>query len=221
MKHLMIAMVLASMLIGTGASPVYAGEQYLPPLPDWPIIGPILRWLGVDAPEPPEESPTFDPSLPEYRIESMDSINALNEDEFEVQKRVRFIITEAAANQIVSQAIEDNDLSGAEASFSFAPNALHATARADRRLLEGLGLDLPRFGGATLRAEATLDFVASNCMVSVKIDKLKLNGLSIGLRRAGERIANEAIPQYWPEQICVERVVVRQGEIVIEGYRAQ
>ncbi|HSQ39964.1 MAG TPA: hypothetical protein VLM78_07370, partial [Anaerolineales bacterium] len=47
--------VLSMLLLGA-ALPVRAASSAtaLPPLPEWPIIGPILQWLGVVEPTPAE-----------------------------------------------------------------------------------------------------------------------------------------------------------------------
>ena len=69
-----------------------APESVLPPLPEWPIIGPVLRFLGIIQEPAPEVLPTPDPSLPEFRIASLEDIDQLRD--IETNKRVRVIATD-------------------------------------------------------------------------------------------------------------------------------
>ncbi|MCU0522890.1 MAG: hypothetical protein MUF84_19660, partial [Anaerolineae bacterium] len=57
-----------------------------------------------------------------------------------------------------------------------------------------------------------------NCLPSVTIESLKVNGWSIGLRAIAQRVADERIAQVWPSEICIERILLMDDEAAVEGY---
>ena len=85
-KKFLLSMAALGVLF-TAATPVAAANsgtaRDLPPLPDWPVVGPVLRFLGIggETPETTMPSATPDPSLPEYTIETIEDFAQLREVE--------------------------------------------------------------------------------------------------------------------------------------------
>lgn len=188
----------------------------LPPIPEWPIIGPVLKWLGV-ASTTPEEAPTLTPGLPEYRITTYADIQAL--DEIAAGERVRIIASESDLNAMILEAISANVRGDASVTLDFEPGVASVTIRADESLLEGMADDLPRQIRGDLNLTGSFGFEASACALRVEVKKINLNRWSFGLRPLAQRTINTRIPDLWPQEICIERILLMQDEAAVEGYR--
>lgn len=220
MKHqkVIVTLVLSLLLLST-AMPVQAASSTmaLPPLPEWPIIGPILQWLGVVEPEPAEivELPE-DLDLPQYPIETLDDIRALQE--LESGERVRVTATDTALTAIAREAI--GNVNGIEnPALTFTPDKATAYVEVDAIILEDIDFDLPINLKGTIKLEAVIKLSASGCQATVIVEKVSINNWSLGLKGIAQRWVNDQLPGLWPSEVCVERVTVKSGEIAVVGYR--
>lgn len=225
-KKMALSLLLALALLARSASVVGAEalNEKLPPLPEWPIIGPVLRMLGITAPEPePEAMPTPDPGLPEYRITSFEDMESL--DQIALNERVRIVVTDGDLNRMVLELLQNADLvEDARLDLDFDPGLVTADLQASASLLERLDLqfDIPRaLRGRSIDATATMGVEATGCSINVSFDKLRVNNWRLGLRPLATRMVNERIPDFWASEICVEAVFLADGEAAVEGYRRE
>jgi hypothetical protein len=234
-KSYLLSLIIALVLLAPVASPVRAvtyqhrvsadaalADAALPPLPEWPIIGPILRVLGISAEEPePAAMPTPDPNLPEYRITSFEDMEAI--DEIEPNERVRVIATAADLNQMILELLREADMAeAASLTLDFEPNLMSVDLKASSTFLDQMDLpiEIPALlRGRNINAAATMNIEAVNCRVNLSFEKVELNNWSLGLQPLANRTINERIPDLWPSDLCVEAVYLMSGEAAVEGYR--
>jgi hypothetical protein len=221
MKHWKITTILVlSLLLLSTTMPVYAAPSAatLPPLPEWPIIGPILQWLGIVEPTPVEiVEPAEDFDLPQYTIETLDDILALQD--LAVEERVRVTATDTALTAIAQEALGENVEGIRTFNLTFAPGKATVYLEVDPVVLTEANFDLPIKFRNTIKLEGTVELAASGCQVVVTIDKASINKWSIGLRGTVQSWINDQLPGSWPSEVCVERVTVKSGEIAVVGYR--
>ena len=221
MKHwrMITILVLSVLLLGT-AMPVQAAPSAtaLPPLPEWPIIGPILKWLGVVEPEPVEVvEPSEDLDLPQYSIETLDDILALRD--LEVEERVRITATDTALTTIAQDALDEYTDGIQNFRVTFAPGEASVYVEVDPEVLAEADFELPVNLRNAIKLESTVELSASGCRAIVTIKKVSINKWSIGLRGFVQTWIDEELPGMWPSEVCVERITVKSGEIAVVGYR--
>ena len=220
MKHRKVIVTLVlSLLLLSAAMPVQAASSAtaLPPLPEWPIIGPILQWLGIVEPTPVEivELPE-DLNLPQYRIETLDDIRALQD--LASGERVRVTATDTALTAIAREAL--GDVKGIQnLALTFTPGKATVYVEVDPSVLEEANLDLPINLKNTLKLEGVVSLDASGCRATVVVEKVSINKWSIGLKGLVQRWINDELPGAWPSEVCVERITLKSGEIAVVGYR--
>lgn len=227
---LMIVMAVTG-LASTFVSPVAAstGETDLPPLPEWPIIGPILRWLGVvpkEEVEPdsarvtiPEES-----DLPEQRVTNVAEARALWEA-LETGEEVRVLIADEDINAILAQEIED--VPGFHsATLTTGTDETTLSVSAERELLEDVGGGLAVFiTGENPEGTLTLSMTAANCRPVITVTGIRVNGRRLAVEDTVQALIDKAFDKGWREkswldnQVCIEAVRLTPGEIALEGYR--
>ncbi len=220
MKHRkIVVMLVLSLLLLSAAMPVQAASSAtaLPPLPEWPIIGPILQWLGVVEPEPVEiVEPAEDLDLPQYTIETLDDILALQD--LAVDERVRVTATDTALTAIAQEAL--GNVKGVQnLSLTFTPGKAAVYVEVAPSVLEEANLDLPINLKNTLKLEGTVSLGTSGCRATVVIEKVSINKWSLGLKGLAQRWVNDELPGVWPSEVCVERITLKSGEIAVVGYR--
>jgi len=220
MKHRKVIVTLVlSLLLLSAALPVQAASSAtaLPPLPEWPIIGPILQWLGVVEPEPAEivELPE-DLDLPQYSIETLDDILALQD--LESGEHMRVTATDTALTAIAREAL--GNVKGIQnLALTFTPGKAAVYVEVDPSVLEEANLDLPVNLKNTIKLEGVVSLGALGCRATVVIEKVSINNWSLGLKGLVQRWVNDELPGLWPSEVCVERVTLKSGEIAIVGYR--
>ena len=220
MKHRKVIVTLVlSLLLLSAALPAQAASSAtaLPPLPEWPIIGPILQWLGVVEPTPAEivELPE-DLDLPQYPIETLDDIRALQD--LASGERVRVTATDTALTAIAREAL--GNVKGVQnLALTFTPGKAAIYVEVDPSVLEEANLDLPINLKNTLKLEGVVSLDASGCRATVVIEKVSINKWSLGLKGLVQRWVNEQLPGFWPSELCVERITLNSGEIAVVGYR--
>lgn len=188
----------------------------LPPLPEWPIVGPLLQRLGLVAPPQPVEV-TPDPSLPEYRIVDFEDLERL--EGVEDGERIRIIVAEADLNRMIEAAIESGAQGEASVVVGLNAGTMDVDIKADTSVLEQGGLNVPRQLQGDLDLVTTLHIQTSQCVPEVAITRLRLNRLGLGLRPIAQRALNTSLPEIWPADLCLERVILTSGEVAVEGYR--
>jgi hypothetical protein len=220
------AVILLAALLAVGPIPVAAAGPIasaaqaepllLPPLPEWPIIGPLLLRLGV-IDEPVHTAPEPDPSLPEYRISNLGDLDQL--ESVEAGKRIRVIVSEGDANRMAQELLASQ--AGDEASFSvdFAPLVASVAMTIDASAVRRLGINLPAIVRGNLSAITEFGADGANCFPIVDFQRLSVNGWSIGLLGFAQRLVDDRIAEIWPAEICVERILLMDGEAAVEGYR--
>lgn len=210
--------VLAVMLVlSTPATALaQAPGPHLPPPPEWPIIGPVLRWLGFESQAEP--TPTFDPNRPEYRISTVAEGQALWE-ELEPNTPVRIIVSQEAVNALIQERLQDvRELSSAGVTFEAGAVTLAATV--ERAALEREGIQLPFFLKAReLSGQVTVAFGATNCSPTLTVKRVRIGRFSLPLRGMVQDSLNESLTQEWMPEICIERFFMLPGEFAVEGYR--
>jgi len=214
-RKITLSLILTVLLL-TSATPIFAQRAaapgLLPPLPQWPIIGPILQWLGVAEEPEPVEMPLRD--LPEYTIETLEDVKALQD--IETGQSVRIRAKDTDLNILLAEASASID--GIDrATVQFEEGAVSGNVTLDRDLLAQVNAELPPIGGESLQIMSTVEPSVEACQVTVKVKKFKINNL--GLRLLLGSVVNQVIADNWPEEICAEAIVVKPGEIVVEGYR--
>ncbi|HHE73445.1 MAG TPA: hypothetical protein ENL34_14320 [Chloroflexi bacterium] len=213
----MRAAVLVAMLGLLVATPVSAAQETtgLPPLPQWPIIGPLLRMLGLIKPATPAPPPrpTPDPTLPEYHITTLEDLRELQE--LEEGEKVRVVLAEEDTNEMIAQILKQQ----ATASLSFEQGYVMVQAFVDQSLLKQMGVDLPDLGDGELEIRITLTIQTSDCQPVITLNKVEVNGWSMGLRSVAQRALDDRLPHLWPTEACLEAVFLTPGQLAIEGYR--
>jgi hypothetical protein len=203
-------------------APVGTPGAVLPPLPEWPIIGPVLRFLGLVKEAAPEVLLTPDPGLPEYRITSLEDIDQLHD--IEANERVRIIATDTDLNQMIHDLLSEAGYSeDASLKVAFNDPMITAEAYAGAGIIERIGVDIPASLHSNFDILATFTVEAGNCSVTVAFEKVGpnswgANSWSFGLRSVANQLVNEQIPRLWPEEFCAESVIVMDGEAAVEGY---
>ncbi len=218
-KHHVWKAWLAILIVLSASAPVYAAPltPAFPPPPEWPIIGPILRWIGL-APEEVELLP--DPTLPEYRLETLDDAQQLIE-EIGPDTRVRLIAADADLNAIIRDNI--GDVEGVDSVIvTFDQKTVKIEVTLDRSVVEDNGVKLPFFiSGEQLSGSVTLTPETANCRItSVKVKGLRLNKTGLGLFNGlAENAINATLAEVeWDERVCIEQIFLTPGEIAVEGY---
>ena len=194
-----------------------APDAVLPPLPEWPIIGPVLRFLGIIQEPAPEVLPTPDPSLPEFRIASLEDNDQLRD--IETNKRVRVIATDTDLNQMIRDLlIEAGYSEDASLKVAFDDPMITVDAYAGSGVIEHIGIDIPASVRGNFDIFATFTVEAESCRPTLAFWEVKVNNWSFGLRPVANRLVNEQIPGLWPQEFCAESVIVMDGEAAVEGY---
>ena len=220
-KRLVMLSVGCLLLFGT-ALPALAAPQEadLPPLPEWPIIGPIIRLIQrvikKDA-EPVVPEATVEPDLPEIPIETKDDI--LAHRDLESNERVRITATDTALVNIINDALPNDFKDRIVPGVTFNKGNAIITADVDPSVLDGVDIDVPISLDEDIYAEATLSFGAAACRATVTVDYVAVNNWSIGLKKMVQEWIDSELPGLWPDEVCVEYIVVEPGTISVVGYR--
>lgn len=221
MKHWkVVTSLVLSLMLFSAAMPVYAAPQAtaLPPLPEWPVIGPILKWLGIveEAPAEIVEMPE-DLDLPHYPIETLDDILALQD--LEVEERVRITATDTALTTITRDLLDEHTTGIHNFSLTFAPGEATGYVEVDPVVLKDADFDLPVNFKNPIKLEGVVSLGASGCRATIIVEKVSVNKWSIGMRGLVQRWIDEELPGMWPSEVCVERITLKSGEIAVVGYR--
>lgn len=215
----------------TLALPVAAstGETDLPPLPEWPIIGPILRWLGIVPEEEVEPDSARvalpeEPDLPEQRITNAEEARALWEA-LETGEKVRVLIADEDINTALAQEIEDVPGFNS-ATLTTGTDETTLSISAERELLEKIGGDLAVFiAGQNPEGTLTLAITAANCRPVITVTGIRVNGRALAVVDTVQALIDKAFDKGWREKswldnhVCIEAVRLTPGEIALEGYR--
>jgi len=200
--------------------PVEAATTYdrnLPPLPEWPIIGPVLRFLGI-AKEKPEPVPaTPNSNLPEYAIETVEDLKKLQD--IEADQKVRITATEEALNRIIKETLDANTSRQASMVMTVNNGTVDLAIEADTELIKETGQNIPGLNADTVSMEATLDVDANECVPFIHITSMEVNRWGFGLRSVVQRTLNSRMTEVWPNNLCLEGVFFTPGLVSIEGYR--
>lgn len=222
-KKTLLSLLVAVVLLATNTvlagayAPASTPGAVLPPLPEWPIIGPVLRFLGIIQPATPEIRAVPDPSLPEYRITSLEDVAQVRG--IETNKRFRVIATDGDLNQMIRDLLSEAGYSeDASLKLAFDDPMITADAYAGTTIIERIGVDVPASFRRNFDIIATFTVEAGNCIVTVTFEKVQVNKWSFGLRPVADRLVNEQIIKFWPDEFCAESVIVMDGEAAVEGY---
>jgi hypothetical protein len=215
-------LLVVSLLLLT-ATPVGARGRApdLPPLPEWPVLGPVLRFFGVTSSEPePTSEPiaTPDPDLPTYRPATFEEGWELWQT-LESGERVRVEVAETDVDRAIQEEIATLP-EVLDAGVTFGEGNITASATIDRGLLEEISVDLPFLPRSDLlEGEVVVQLEAASCRLNVDVVSATLNERSFLLRYSTERAFNTLLNEYWPDQGCLERIVVDSGTLTVEGYK--
>lgn len=189
----------------------------LPPPPEWPLIGPVLRWLGFGETEE-VAMPPYNPDYPEHRISTPAEAEALWES-LEPNAGVRVIVSQEDVDTQLRAALQDVSWLSA-ASITLEADGVTFAATVERATLEREGVEIPFFIlGDEISGELKVAIGSVNCNPTFTIKKVRLGKLSLPLRGLAQNALDENLPQDWMPDVCVERVFMHAGEIAAEGYR--
>lgn len=216
---------LVVLLLGSAALPVLAaGEQEaLPPLPQWPVIGPLLRWLGL-APRPkPTPTPPPTPTMPEYQLSQLSDWPTLARA-LKAGERVRVYATAtdiqaAVETYLNSKAAQRHGVHSA--TVTLGENTIQVQGTIDRATLEKAGLTLPLLTGDTVHVAAKGTPGAANCQLTITLQEVRVNDQALPLLKVASRLLNEALAREWPAEACVESVQVTAERVTVTGYRRE
>ncbi len=213
-------LVLIVFIVAGAATPAYAyaGRDPLPPLPEWPIIGPLLSWLGIGESESETVTPTPDPTLPEYRIRTVEDALTFWEG-LGLEEHVRVLVADEDIATLIEEQI--SNLKGLrEASLTFDTDTVTIEAELDPSILDETGVKLPFFlKKTTLSGEITFSLEASSCQLIPTVEKVRVNSWTLPLGGFIQESIQDALDTEWPTGICVTGVYLTPGEIALEGYR--
>ena len=214
-----VKLLIISILLFSTVTPVYAADPQFPPLPEWPIIGPVLKWLGIIKPEPepliPEASVAeVQRDIPEYTIATLDDLRAL--EELEPETAVRLSASAATLNALLAE--NTHRIVGLNyVTLSLEENRIGVDAQFNRDILKAIDIDFPLAEGSTLNLTGHASLDVQDCRVTVTLEELKVNRIGIP-RFVGPQL-DTIIAENWPDEVCVESLTLKEGEIVAEGYR--
>ncbi len=225
MKGLWILTVLAVLSVSfplpVAAADTAAGG--LPPFSQWPILGPVLHWLGL-VPEAEKAAPEAAPVLsttptaasPEYIIRTMADLLAVQQ--LPKQQTVRLTASESDINALIAQrAAEIDGLD--KLTVSLSDGEARAFVQIHRELLEKNGVDVPFLKGDVFTASGTVSLKVQDCEVRVSVDALTINGKNMGFTKFVQSLLNKQLSQQWPDEACVQRVDITSGQVTVQGYR--
>ncbi len=227
MKRIGYALALLLFLVAAIAPSVAAaprGEQ-LPPPPEWPIIGPILRWLGL-AQETPEVElpaiPDLPPGVSEYTPESIEDLIALWE-EMANGETVRVTLQEATLQAMVDRWVEPMPgISNPSIAFENGAITLAATIPVSE-MEEYLGFEVPGFLFKD-DLEVTIVFTAQavDCRPQLTLETVRINGKGWPVKGLVQKQLTQRIDELWPEaNLCIEAIYITDDALIVEGHREQ
>ncbi len=197
------------LVLATLAPPVEAAPQGadLPPLPEWPIIGPILRWLGL-APESTEVElpaiPDLPPGVSEYTPESIDDLVALWE-KMANGETVRVTLQETTLQAMVDRWVEPMPgLSSLSVTFEEGQIRLEGTV-ATSEMEEYLGFQLPDF---LTQDDPTVVLVftaqAVDCRPQITLETVRINGKGWPVKGMVQEQLTQQLDELWPQaHLCI------------------
>jgi len=193
-----------------------AAPQALPPIPEWPIIGPILQWLGIVEASP--AAATINPALPEYRVGNLEEAEALWE-RINPNESIRVVITDEDANAFIQRLTrEDESIQSLTVAFESGAAVLRVTLSRD--LLSEFDIQMPFFiRGDALEIKLTVNATATDCKPVVTVKSLDFNGWPLPIKGLVAETLNALINEEWPANICLEQVIFSSGELALEGHR--
>ncbi len=181
-----------------------------PPLPEWPIIGPLLVKLGLVEPliYP-------DPTLPEYTVTTMDELKALG-DQIAPGERARVVVTERLAQSLIKDALQDVEFLKLT-TMDFTERGLVMGLEIERAALEQGGVRIPLIKGDTITLNVRLIFYARDGYLQVKVRNLRVNGLPLPLGAVVSRRLNELSAEKWPAGVVLEAIFMHEQDVAVEG----
>ncbi|GEM_PF-556035 len=221
-----IGYALALLLILTAMAPPVAaapqGEQ-LPPLPEWPIIGPILRWLGL-APASPAPEPAPLPDLPpgviEYTPEGIEDLITLWE-QMANGETVRVTLSEATLQAMVDRWIEPlPGITDPSITFDEGKIRLEGTV-ATSEMEEYLGFQVPDFlAQDDLTVVLVLSAQAVDCRPQLTLEAVRVNGKGWPVKGLVQEQLNQQLDTLWPQaHLCIEAIHITDDALIVEGHR--
>ncbi len=227
MKRTCYALALLLFLTAAMAPSVTAAPQgqQLPPPPEWPIIGPILRWLGL-APESTEVElpaiPDLPPGVSEYTPESIDDLVALWE-KMANGETVRVTLQETTLQAMVDRWVEPMPgLSSLSVTFEEGQIRLEGTV-ATSEMEEYLGFQLPDF---LTQDDPTVVLVftaqAVDCRPQITLETVRINGKGWPVKWMVQEQLTQQIDELWPQaHLCIEAIYITDDALIVEGHREQ
>ncbi len=227
MKRIGYALALLLFLVAAMAPSLAAapqGEQ-LPPPPEWPIIGPILRWLGL-AQETPEVElpaiPDLPPGVSEYTPESIEDLITLWE-KMSNGETVRVTLREATLQAMVDRWVEPMPgLSSLSVAFEEGQIKLEGTV-ATSKMEEYLGFQLPDFlAKDDLTVVLVFTAQAVDCRPQITLETVRINGKGWPVKGMVQEQLAQQIDELWPEaNLCIEAIYITDDALIVEGHREQ
>ncbi len=193
-------------------TPLQPTVAHIPPVPEWPVIGPLLVKLGLVE---PVRYP--DPTLQEYRVTTMEELESLG-DRVPAGERVRIIVAETLAQSLVEEALDKVELFQSF-SFDFTERGMLLTVEIERAALERQGARIPPFiKGTRFTIGARVLFYAQDGYPQVKIRNVRVNNMPLPLGGLVQDRLNELARDEWPDWVTLEAVFMSDTEVAIEGY---
>ncbi len=225
MKRTGYAVAIFLFLVAAVAPPVAAAPQggHLPPLPEWPIIGPILRWLGLGAESGGVELPSIPeppPGVPEYTPAGVEELVALWE-KMANGETVRVRLDEGTVQAMADRWIEPlPGISALSVAFEGGQIRLEGTV-ATSEMEDYLGFKPPDFlAGDDLTVALVLSAQAVACRPQITLEAVRVNGKSWPVKGMVQEQLTQQLDEHWPEaHLCIEAIYITDDALIVEGHR--
>lgn len=213
--------VLAAFLALSVALPAYArGADDPSPLPGW--LAWLLQWVGLAPPAPVTPTPTLPPtpSVTEYRISSLETLEGLPA-RLQPGKRVGAYASASDVEAMVSaylvtpKAAKNGLKSG---KVTLLDGMVKVEGAVSRSLIEEYGIPIP-LNGEVIPVEGEGTVQAVDCRPQISLTSAKLGGISVPLAGLIAQLLNEALREEWPTDVCLESVTITSQQISAQGYR--
>ncbi len=193
-----------------------------PPLPGW--LQWLLQLVGLATPTPSPSAPTpaFTPTpfVSEYRIGSLEELEALP-SRLPAGIQARAVVSAADLNAMLAaylstaKARSNGLLSG---SVTLRDGSVKVEGVISRAWLEKQGLPLFLSGEqVTVSGEGSVS--ALDCRPVLSLKSVQVNSVSVSAISLLDQMLNEALSKEWPAEVCVESITITPQQIMAQGYR--
>ncbi|PWH17049.1 MAG: hypothetical protein DDG60_03140 [Anaerolineae bacterium] len=216
-QRILLAMLVAFLALSVALPASARGADDPSPLPGW--LSWLLSLVGLAPPTPTPTAPP-PPSVTEYRISSLETLEGLPAL-LQPGKKVRAYASAADVEAMVSaylatpRAAKNGLLSG---KVTLLDGAVKVEGAVSRAFIEKQGV--PVFvNGDVIAVEGQGSIQAVDCLPQISLTSARMGGISVPLTGLLAQLLNDALREEWPAGICLENVTITSQEISAQGYR--